>query len=218
MAGIVPQNTPERATGHPWAFSDAGARVGPALGATGHSGRPFADVDLLRHYVDRGRDGPVIDAEWREYGFAAPVVTRGTQTVKRYRRNKLGPGVASAAAVEIETRAPHHAPSASSDVFVPLAQAVITAALVTLLCGVLAVIAGRDDALRIVGVAFVVTLCAAWAWRLGIVTSLLQTVERITQELDGDDAPDDAETHLMAVQPKQARQTVATETRQRFGR
>ena len=92
IAGIVPQNAPERATGHPWAFSDAGARVGPALGATGHSRRPFADVDLLRHYVDRGRDGPVIDAEWREYGFAAPVVTRGTQTVKRYRRNKLGRG------------------------------------------------------------------------------------------------------------------------------
>ena len=99
--------------------------------------------------------------------------------------------------------------------FVPLAQALITAALVTLLCGVLAVIAGRDDALRIVGVAFVVTLCAAWAWRLGIVTSLLQTVERITEELDGDDAPDDAETHLMAVQADAARQSVATETRQR---
>ena len=35
IAGIVPQRAPERATGHPWAFSDAGARVGPALGRYG---------------------------------------------------------------------------------------------------------------------------------------------------------------------------------------
>ena len=76
LSGIVPQRAPERATGHPWAFSDAGARVGPALGATGHSTRPFADVDLLRHYVDRGRDGPVIDGQWREYAATTPHIAR----------------------------------------------------------------------------------------------------------------------------------------------
>lgn len=188
LVGVVRQNAPEAATGHPWACSATGARPGPAMAAYG---------------------------QYRRYGSDLPRIERGKTTVRQYKRNRLGPGAASVGAVEIVNTVPHHAPSTGSDVIVPMMQSIITAIVVTLLIGVLAVIAGRTDVLRVLAVSFVVTLCVSWLWRLGIVTGLLQTVERIVQDLDDDDEPAEDPAHLMAVQPDQARQTVATETRQR---
>ena len=78
----------------------------------------------------------------------------------------------------------------------------------------LASVAGRGDTLRIVAVVFVGVLALAWVWRLGVVDSLLSVVERIVQDVD-DDEPTDDSGHLMAVQADAARQSVATETRQR---
>ena len=182
-------------------------RVGPSVTLTGHSTRPFADAVTLRHYVDRGRDGLLIEGQYREYGFAAPVVTRGSTTVRTYKRNRLGPGAATVGSVEITNTVPHHAPAASSDVFVPLAQAVITAFVGALVVGVVALTAGRGDVLRLVGVAFVGVLAGAWLWRLGVVDSLLSVVERITQEIEGDEEEAEDSAHAMLENPNQARQT-----------
>ena len=180
---------------------------GPAAAGTGHSTRPFADDYLLRHYVDRGRDGPVVDADFREYAFSAPRITRGKTTIRTYRRNRLGPGGGAApAAVEIIHSTPHREPNAGSDLLVPLGQAIVSALVAALLAGVLAAIAGRDDALRIVGGVFVVTLAGAWLWRLGVVDSLLHVIETITQNLDDADEPETEDpAHTMLENPGQAR-------------
>lgn len=209
IAGIVPQNTPERATGHSWAPSDARARVGPAVGATGHSGRPFADVDLLRRYVDRGRDGPVIDGQWRSYGYEVPTRTR------TYRRHPLGS--ASANTPIVETMTPARAPDLRSDVGVPIGQSLFSAFVAALVAAVIAWRLGGDIIMwAIVGA--VGGLAVSWLAALGLARQLVWRIERfIGEDLDGDGnegKPDDA-GHLMAVQADAARQSVATETRQR---
>ena len=115
--------------------------------------------------------------------------------------------------MEIVNTIPHHAPSTGSDVVVPLAQALISAGIGALVVGVLALVAGRADTLRLVGVAFVGILALAWAWRLGIVTSLLQTVERITQEIDGDEDGDEDPGHAMTINAGAARADAARKER-----
>ena len=75
LSGIVPR-TPETAAGHLWAFSDAGAHGGPDLAAWGHPG-------ALRPQT-----------AYREYASSVPRVTRGSTTVRTYRKNRLGPGPA----------------------------------------------------------------------------------------------------------------------------
>jgi hypothetical protein len=90
----------------------------------------------------------------------------------------------------------------------------VSAGVAALLCGVLALVAGRGDVLRLVAVSFVAVLALAWLWRLGVVDSLLSVVERIVQDVDGFEDPAEDPGHLMAVQPDAARQTVAQATRQ----
>ena len=208
LAGIVPQQPPERATGHSWAFSDAGARVGPALGATGHSRRPFADVDLLRHYVDRGRDGPVIDGQWRSYGYEVPDedahLSAASARLGIGQRADCRDDDASAArqtcapmwAYLSGKRCSRHSwrrswrrSSRGGSVVTCIMWAIVGA---------------------------VGGLAVAWLAALGLARQLVWRIERfIGDDADDDDAPDDAETHLMAVQADAARQSVATETRQR---
>jgi len=207
LAGIAPQQAPEWTTGHPWAFSDASARVGPALGATGHSGRPFADAATLRHYVDRGNDGPVVDAQWRSYGYEVPTKTR------TYRRHPLGS--ASANVPIVETMTPARSPDLRADVGVPIGQSLFSAFVAALVAAVIAWRLGGDIIMwAIVGA--VGGLAVSWLAALGLARQLVWRIERfIGDDAGDDDAPDDAETHLMAVQADAARQSVATETRQR---
>ena len=82
-----------------------------------------------------------------------------------------------------------------------------------LLAGVLGAVAGRGDTLRIVGVVFVAVLAVAWLWRLGVVDSLLSVVERITQEIDGDEDGDEDPAHAMTINAGAARADAARKER-----
>ena len=132
---------------------------------------------------------------------------RGTQTVRTYKRNRLGPGAATIGAVEIVNTTPHREPNAGSDLLVPLGASGHLGRHCGARVGVLAAIAGRGDVLRIVGVAFVGVLAVAWLWRLGVVIRCLSVVERVTQELDGEEPEADDPAHAMLENPNQARQT-----------
>ena len=179
-----------RATGHSDTLAAIGARVAAPSGARGNVGA--AD-------------------DWHSFAFSAPHVQRGTTTVRRYRQLRLGDGTAAAGPLEIENRTPHRTPSTTADVTVPVMQAAITAAIAALVVGGLALVAGRGDVLRLAGGAFVLTLAAAWLWRLGVVDSLLQTIETVTQrDIDGDGQigkPDDG--HVLVENAGRAREAVA---------
>lgn len=190
LSGIVRQNAPETAITHYQTFPDAGARVGP-------------DLPVTRHSSVSAR--PMVDAEYRRYGSDLPRIERGTQTVRHYKRNRLGPGGGSVAAVEITNTTPHREPNPGADLLVPLGQAVATGIIAALVAAVLASVAGRDDVLRITAVTLSVVLAVAWLWRLGVVDSLLSVVERITQELDGPEEEAEPEAHTMTVNAGQAR-------------
>ena len=187
-------------------------RVGPSVTLTGYSTRPFADAVTLRHYVDRAHDGRLLDGQYREYASSVPRVQRGTQTVRTFKRNRLGPGPATVGAVEIVHSTPHREPNAGADLLVPFGQAVVSAGVAALLCGVLAALAGRGDVLRIVGGVFVGSLAVAWLWRLGVVDSLLHVIETITQELEGDELADDP-GHAMTINAGAARSDAARKER-----
>jgi hypothetical protein len=205
LAGSA-HNTPERTTGHLWASSDAGARPGPAMAVTGHSTRAFADAVTLRHSTDRGRDGLLLEGQYREYSSSVPRVVRGKTTVRTYRSNRLGPGAATVGAVEIVNTTPHREPNPGADLIVPFGQALVTGIIAMGLCGVLAAVAGRTDTLRVMAVSFVIVLAGSWLWRLGVVDSLLSVVERITQEIDGDEEEAEDPAHAMLENSNQARQ------------
>ena len=200
LAGIAPQKPVERTAGHPWAFSDAGARVGPAVTLTGHSGRPFADVD-------RGHDGPVIDGQWRSYGYEVPTRTR------RYRRHPLGS--TSANVPIVETMTPARSPDLRADVGVPIGQSLFSAFVAALVAAVIAWRLGGDIIMwAIVGA--VGGLAVSWLAALGLARQLVWRIERFMgDDADEEDSADVDPAHLMAVQPDQARQSVAIETRQR---
>ena len=165
----------------------------------------------------RPRPGPVVEADFREYASSAPRVERGKTTV-RTSTGATGSGRGRRwPAVEIVNTTPHREPNAGSDLLVPLGQAVITAGIAALVVGVLGAIAGRGDVLRLVGVAFVGVLAVAWLWRLGVVDSLLSVVERITQEIDGDEEEAEDPAHAMLENPNQARQTAGRIAEQHAG-
>jgi hypothetical protein len=158
-------------------------------------------------YDAGARVGPAMAVRGHQTGFRAYAAT--VPTGRTYRRYRAGDAAAVVGPIELETRTPHREPNAGSDLLVPLGQAVITATLAGLVAGFLALTAGRGDALRIVGGVFVGVLALAWLWRLGIVTGLLQTIERVTQQFDGDDEPTDDPTHSMLENPGAAREASA---------
>jgi hypothetical protein len=90
-----------------------------------------------------------------------------------------------------ETSEPVRAPSRESDVNTPFAQAVITAALVTLLVGLLAwalelPLTDRWWAV-LCGVSFLVTALLTWRWRIQVADeSLYRTETELGQDLNGD--------------------------------
>jgi hypothetical protein len=106
----------------------------------------------------------------------------------------------------------------TADVGVPIAQAIATAVILGLLVGILGLLAGRSDAVKLAAGAFVITLAGAWLWRLGVVTSLLPVVETVTRtDLDDDGhtgKPED-EGHTLLVNPDRAREKAQRATRHR---
>lgn len=124
------------------------------------------------------------------------------------------PAPGGPAALEIEHRTPTRTPDVTGRC--TLAQAVATAGILALLVGILALLAGRPDAVKLAAGAFAVALAGAWLWRLGVVTSLLQVVETVTRtDLDGDGQPGAADGRPLLVNPDEARQKAARATQRR---
>lgn len=99
----------------------------------------------------------------------------------RYAAEVANPGPAGAAApAAVETWRPARVPSVESDVIVPILQALITAACAALASGAAAWWIEIARPWQIAGGAFIIVLPAAWLWRMGIFSGLLEAGERIT--------------------------------------
>ena len=124
------------------------------------------------------------------------------------------PRAAPAPTYQVEHRQPRHVHNLETGFLVPLATAAGTAVCATVAAGALAWAFGWPA--KSVLIVFALALAGGWVWRLGIADNLVWAVERVTHtDLDGDGyqgAP--MTTHLAAVQPDEARQDVARQTRQ----
>lgn len=113
---------------------------------------------------------------------------------------------AAAGTLEHEIRRPARKPELASDVLVPLLQGFMVAAGVTICAGVFAHVYRWP--LRVVAIAFAVSLITAWLWRMRIVDALLWEVERIVGRDHAAPARSPAEHEPIVVNSWQARQEV----------
>jgi hypothetical protein len=170
-----------------------GGPVGAVARPTGHSG-------AMRRYASDVALGPVL---WRDDGELLPATP-----VVRIPTAQPEPEAAYS-----ETRTPQRTPALEADVFVPGAQAILTALALAICAGLLAWALGWSW--RVPVVVGALTLAAGWLWRLRLVDSLLWQIESFTgRDLDQDQHVGRPQMSFALANAHAARSEVAKETRQ----
>lgn len=115
--------------------------------------------------------------------------------------------------VTITTRTPRRDPTMETGVFIPAAQAILTALALAIGAGFLAWASAWSW--RVPAVVFALACAGGWIWRLRLADSLLWTVETMTgRDLNHDGHTGRPMVNYGLINPRVARQEVAQENRQ----